>query len=70
MQDIDLESMIEGKWFSLSEDEQGLHRTVFIELLRLPYHRKYFSRLPVSRLIGERWFKQYLQSIFFDEHDG
>jgi hypothetical protein len=65
-QDIDLEYQIEAQWLALAPEEQNIHRTVFIEMLTMGYHRRYFSRIPVSMMIAERWFRQYLRSIFFD----
>lgn len=53
-------------WFSLGEEERELHKTLFIELLGAEYHRRFFRSISALRLIEEVWFRQYLESIYFE----
>lgn len=53
------------KWYSLDDVDKIMHKTEFIAELKYEYHKPFFERLDLNRIINERWFRQYFESIHF-----
>lgn len=67
MEEIDRRYQTEALWLTFDDSEKEKFKENFISLLNREYHKRYFKMTSIRSLIGEPWFSQYLESIFFDE---
>lgn len=60
-----LDDAIKEKWHSLADEDKIMHKMQFIADLKYEYHKPFFERLDIARIINERWFRQYFGSLHF-----